>query len=88
MHGSLAAKAPAAATIYDQNEKVGVALRSRDEVKPIFVSPGHLIDLPGALQITKNCLRGYRMPEPTRQAHLLVNRLRKGEEKTGFKNYD
>jgi len=60
-------------------ETVGAALRTKDKVQPIFVSPGHLIDLPGALELTLACDGGYRQPEPTRRAHHLVNALRRGE---------
>jgi deoxyribonuclease V len=48
-------------------------------VQPIFVSPGHLIDLAGAIELTLACDGGYRQPEPTRRAHHLVNALRRGE---------
>ncbi|HEX8071892.1 MAG TPA: deoxyribonuclease V [Pyrinomonadaceae bacterium] len=61
------------------NETVGAALRTKTRVQPIYVSPGHLIDLPGALELTLACDGGYRQPEPTRRAHLLVNALRRGE---------
>ena len=48
-------------------------------MQPIYVSPGHLIDLGGAIDLTLRCDGGYRQPEPTRRAHLLVNALRRGE---------
>ena len=60
-------------------ETVGAALRTKTRTQPIFVSPGHLIDLEGALDLTLRCDGGYRQPEPTRLAHLLVNALRRGE---------
>ncbi len=61
--------------------------RVKNNVKPMFVSPGHLFDLQGAIDLTLQCDGGYRQPEPTRQAHLMVNRLRladgeKAEEQT------
>ncbi|GAB2775447.1 endonuclease V [Rhabdobacter roseus] len=56
---------------------VGAALRTKDKVNPVFISPGYLIDLPGALDLTLRCHGGYRLPEPTRRAHLLVNALRR-----------
>jgi deoxyribonuclease V len=49
---------------------VGVVYRSREGVKPIFVSPGHLCDLMFARDIVFRSLRGYRLPEPLRSAHL------------------
>ena len=63
-------------------ETVGAALRTKTRTQPIFVSPGHLIDLEGAVDLTLRCDGGYRQPEPTRRAHLLVNALRRGERDT------
>lgn len=61
--------------IYKENT-VGAALRTRQNVKPVFVSPGHKMDVPAAVEIAINSCRGYKLPEPTRQAHLSVNRAR------------
>src|ERR687883_544260 len=63
----------------DKGEVVGAAVRTKTNVQPIFVSPGHLIDLQGAIDLTLQADGGYRQPEPTRRAHLLVNALRRGE---------
>ncbi|HEY0406064.1 MAG TPA: deoxyribonuclease V [Pyrinomonadaceae bacterium] len=63
----------------DRGEVVGAALRTKTNVQPIYVSPGHLIDLEGAMQLTLAADGGYRQPEPTRRAHNLVNALRRGE---------
>jgi len=65
--------------LVDKGEVVGAALRTKTKVQPIFVSPGHLIDLQGAITLTLQCDGGYRQPEPTRRAHHLVNALRRGE---------
>lgn len=54
----------------DGEDVIGAALRSRDGTKPIFVSVGHKIDLDSALRIVMACARKYRIPEPTRRAHL------------------
>jgi deoxyribonuclease V len=56
--------------------RIGSVLRTRRSVKPIFVSPGHLVDHPGSRRITLACLTRYRLPEPTRLAHIAA-----GEEK-------
>src|SRR5256885_6571753 len=65
--------------LVDKGEIVGAAVRTKTNVQPIYVSPGHLIDLEGALNLTLACDGGYRQPEPTRRAHLLVNAPRRGE---------
>jgi deoxyribonuclease V len=65
--------------LIDKGEVVGAALRTKTRVQPIFVSPGHLIDLEGAIRLTLESDGGYRQPEPTRRAHHLVNALRRGE---------
>src|ERR687885_1895885 len=65
--------------LVDRGETVGAALRTKRRVQPVYVSPGHLIDLEGAIDLTLRCDGGYRQPEPTRRAHLLVNALRRGE---------
>lgn len=62
-----------------RQEMVGAALRTKNKVNPVFVSPGHLIDLATALDLTLRTDGGYRIPEPTRRAHNLVNALRRGE---------
>lgn len=50
------------------NEQIGVVLRSKDNVKPLFISPGHRISLATAVELTLQCLTRYRLPEPTRLA--------------------
>lgn len=53
-----------------QPEQVlGVVLRTRERGNPLYVSPGHLIDVPHALDFVLKCCTGYRLPEPTRWAH-------------------
>lgn len=62
--------------IYDRDEVIGAALRTKNKVNPVFISPGHRINLKQSLAIIKQCVNGYRIPEPTRKAHLLVNQIR------------
>ena len=55
---------------YD-GETVGYALRSRKGTKPLYISPGHLLDPKEAVKGVQMCLKGYRLPEPTRLADKL-----------------
>jgi deoxyribonuclease V len=66
------------AALKDKGEVIGYALRTREGVRPVYVSAGHKIDLPSAVRVVLACCRGYRLPEATRQAHLHVNALRRG----------
>src|SRR5262245_30568272 len=75
-HGELGLEAGSRSTLIDRGEEVGVALRTKSKVSPVYVSPGHLIDLDSAVDLVLRSTGKYRQPEPTRQAHLLVNRLR------------
>lgn len=61
--------------------EVGLAYRSKDEVKPIFISPGHMTSFDQSRDIIVRCLRGFRMPEPLRMAHLFVNKYKRRTEK-------
>jgi len=66
----------AQSAMYDRDEIIGTALRSKKNCKPVFISPGHRVSMAQSVEIIKNCIRGYRIPEPTRQAHMLVNKIR------------
>ena len=57
-------------------EEVGAVVRSAAGAKPVFVSPGHLLDVPSAVRVVQATLSGYRHPAPTRAAHMAANRLR------------
>jgi deoxyribonuclease V len=59
-----------------QGQIVGVALRSRSNVKSIFVSSGYKIELQDAVQLVLHTCQRYRIPEPLRIAHRLVNEMR------------
>jgi len=67
--GDLAAKAGSRAEIVDNGEVIGTVVRTRDDVKPVYVSIGHRVDLPAAVQWTLACCGGFRIPEPLRLAH-------------------
>lgn len=51
---------------------IGACLRTRTGVRPVFISPGHRIDLPSAIDIVLRCTTRYRLPEPIRDAHRLA----------------
>lgn len=57
----------------DKGERIGVVLRTRSGVKPLFVSPGHLVSHDSACQWVLKCTTRYRLPETTRHAHRLAS---------------
>jgi deoxyribonuclease V len=61
----------------DGDETIGAVLRTRDRVKPLYVSPGHLCNLDGAIAAVLSSTRGYRLPVTTRLAHDRVNEMRR-----------
>jgi deoxyribonuclease V len=62
--------------LWHKGRKVGNVLRTQDGVKPVYVSPGHLVDHASSRRIVLACATRYRIPEPTRQADRVA-----GEEK-------
>jgi deoxyribonuclease V len=69
-HFEPAREAGSHAELVDKEEVIGAVLRTKDEVNPIYVSIGHRVDLEGAIHWAMQCCQGYRLPEPTRLAHL------------------
>jgi deoxyribonuclease V len=59
--------------------QIGSVVRTKDHVKPVFVSQGHRVSLERAVEIVLQCACRYRIPEPIRRAHILVNKMRKEE---------
>ena len=78
-HGALGEERGARAELVDRGEVVGMALRLRTGVKPVYVSPGHRMDVPTAVEVVLAVSAGFREPETTRRAHRLVNRVRVAE---------
>lgn len=69
--GELPAESGSHVPLLDHREVVGALVRTRANVNPVYVSVGHRITLDEAIALTLSCTRGYKLPEPTRQAHLL-----------------
>ncbi len=59
-----------------RDRMVGAVLRTRDHVKPLFISPGHRIDIEGSIEIVMHCTGTYRIPEPLRRADFLSKRIK------------
>lgn len=77
--GDLPREAGSTVSLTHHGEEIGRVVRTKNGVQPVFVSPGHLIDIASSVDVVLRSCRGYRIPEPTRQAHLHVNALRLGE---------
>ncbi|MHC4626875.1 MAG: endonuclease V, partial [Planctomycetota bacterium] len=61
-----------------QSETIGAVVRTRSDVKPVFVSVGNKCSLDDAIRIVLTCAVKYRLPEPTRLAHRAVAKLKLG----------
>lgn len=61
--------------LWFEGKKVGAAVRTRADVKPVFVSPGDQITIRAAIRLVLATCKGYRLPEPIRRAHQLANRV-------------
>jgi deoxyribonuclease V len=65
------------ADLNDKGELIGKVLRTKKNCKPVYVSPGNMITMDESLELILQCIRKYRIPEPTRLAHNYVNELRR-----------
>ncbi|MFC4210643.1 endonuclease V [Pedobacter lithocola] len=70
--------------INSHGEILGFSLRTKDNCLPVYISAGQLITQQQSLDIIKKCIGNYRIPEPTRLAHEIVNDFRIGKLKAGF----
>ncbi len=66
----------ATSPLIDKEETIGMAVHTRRNVRPVFVSAGHRITVEEAVNIILQSTTKYRLPEPTRRAHILVNSIR------------
>ncbi len=60
-----------------EEEIVGVVVRTKDNVKPLFVSPGYRIDIRGSMGIVLACSQKYRIPEPLRRADFIAKKIKR-----------
>ncbi len=77
--GSIPSEPGEASLIEYNGRAVGYYFKSKKGCRPIIVAPGHKVSLPTSLAIVRSCIRTHKLPEPTRLAHLCVNRLKKDE---------
>jgi deoxyribonuclease V len=68
-YGDLGDAAGDQAPLRFRDDVIGTALRSKARCNPLIISVGHRVDLATAVSLVRACLRGYRLPEPTRRAH-------------------
>lgn len=80
-YSGLAQEKGATAELVHSGKVVGMAARTRKMVKPIYISAGHHITLKQSIRIVLRCCPKYRVPEPIRMAHHLVNRLREANQR-------
>ena len=77
LHAEVGPERGARADLLDKNTNViGAVLRTREKTKPLYVSPGHLMDVEHAVSFVMACCTAYRLPETTRWAHKVAG----GEE--------
>ena len=70
LHAEVGPKHCDRAELVDKNGSViGAVVRTREKTKPLYLSPGHLMDVEHAVEFVMACCTGYRLPEPTRWAH-------------------
>ncbi len=77
-HDALGVERGDTARIVHKGEVVGAAVRTRRNVKPMYVSVGHKCGFADAVESVLHCTGGYRLPEPTRLAHLAAGGLLPG----------
>ena len=58
------------APLYDEGELLGFVYLSKARCRPLYISPGHMVSFSSTLGLVRTCLRGHKLPEPTRLAHV------------------
>ena len=69
----MGAEAGSTADLLDEGEVVGTALRTQAGKTPVYPTIGHKVDLPAGVHWVMACTKGFRVPEPTRLAHLAAS---------------
>jgi len=85
-HGPVMKRRGCFSDLYYHGRKVGAAVCTKDKTNPVFVSPGHRVDIASSINIILASCRGYRLPEPIRQAHALATSGRMKGGSGGKKN--
>jgi deoxyribonuclease V len=62
--------------LYFRRNKVGAVVCTKDRVNPLYVSPGHRIDIRASIRVVLRSCAGFRIPEPLRRAHTLATSIR------------
>jgi len=78
-HGPLKEKAGSWTELVDEaaGERIGAVLRTREGVRPIYVSQGHRVSLETAIRLTLEATDGYRIPRPTREADHFASEVKR-----------
>jgi deoxyribonuclease V len=76
-----ARRAGSSSALMFHGEQVGAALRTREGVKPIFVTQGNRVSLESAVELVRACTDGFRIPKPTREADHYVGELRRAYQR-------
>ena len=74
-HEEVPAKKGSFVPLMDKEEQIGVVLRARTNVKPLYISPGHRVSIQTARKLVMKCVTHYRLPETTRHAHKLASNI-------------
>lgn len=83
-HGVLGSARGSTARLVHEGSVVGAAVRTRDGVAPVYVSPGHRADLESSIALVLATTRGFRLPEPVRLAHReTVTAMKEGDARVG-----
>jgi deoxyribonuclease V len=80
IHGTIGERRGDWAWLHFRGRRVGAVVRTKTAVRPLYVSPGNRISIEGAVRVVLGCMGRFRLPDPIRQAHLLVEREKRKRE--------